>query len=335
MTEALRMFSPDLDMPEMDLQEIDLPEIELSGRESFLDTPRPDAALSRAVENLEELSTWYLRSVSRNSELISREEEVALAKRIEQGDQQAKQKLAQANLRLVIKIAKRYAGRGAAFMDLVQEGNLGLMKAIDKFNPRLGYRFSTYATWWIKQSVFQAFAEHDRPIRLPGHVLDSVIKLRKARYVLKEKLGRAATDDELALHMGVSVKKVQQLSRSAQRMMSLEAEVVLKDGNTQSLGETIEDDSLPEPGAVLSQNTALHLLRLALLNHLDERERDILFRRFGLRAASNQNEIVTKGKMTLEEIGKLYGVTRECVRQTELRAMRKLRASTFLQQLID
>ena len=324
------------------------PALSLSGYDSEADTAffdsldlsetrqeRDRTTMNYSMEGLEELSTWYLRSVSRKSGLLSKEEEMALAKRIAQGDESARRKLAQANLRLVINIAKRYAGRGASFMDLVQEGNLGLMKAIEKFNYRLGYRFSTYATWWIKQSVFQAFAEHDRPIRLPGHVLDSVIKFRKTRYVLKERLGRPATDAELAQHMGVSVKKIHQLGRSAQRMMSLEAEVVMKDGNTQALGETIEDDALPEPDAALCQNTALRQLRLALLHHLDDRERDVVSRRFGLITTSHPEEIVTKDKMTLEEIGKLYGVTRECVRQTELRAIRKLRTSSFIQQLID
>jgi RNA polymerase primary sigma factor len=328
MTNALCMFSPDLDLNEADLGFLAM--------EDLTDSEAAPATVApKSVEAMEDLSVWYLRSVSRQSELITREEEVTLAQRIEAGDDAAKRELAQANLRLVIKIAKRYAGRGAAFMDLVQEGNLGLMKAIDKFNYRLGYRFSTYATWWIKQCVFQAFAEHDRPIRLPGHVLDSVIKLRKARYTLKEKLDRPANDAELAQHMGVSVKKIQKLSQAAQRMMSLEAEITLKDGNTQTLGDTIEDDSLPEPGMVMHRNTSLGMLRMALLHHLDERERDILSRRFGLCPAQNENEIVTKGKMTLEEIGKLYGVTRECVRQTEMRAIRKLRSSTFLQQLID
>lgn len=334
MTNALRVFSPDLDLNEGEMAFQEAPEMELTDLEPELDIV-PATTSPRGLEALEDLSVWYLRSVSRQSELIGRDEEVALAQRIETGDLSAKQELAHANLRLVIKIAKRYAGRGAAFMDLIQEGNLGLMKAIDKFNYRLGYRFSTYATWWIKQSVFQAFAEHDRPIRLPGHVLDSVIKLRKARHVIKEKLDRSATDAELAQHMGVSLKKIQQLSQAAQRMMSLEAEVTLKDGNTQTLGDTIEDDSLPEPDAVMFQTDSLSMLRLALVHHLDDRERDILFRRFGMRTFSDQEQIVTKGKMTLEEIGKIYGVTRECVRQTELRAMRKLRSSTFLQQLID
>ena len=346
MTQALRRFSPDMEWNDLELTHSDLTlsesdELPFSGPSPALGEGELPLSVAGSTtrEAVEELSVWYLRSVTKQSDLLDRDGEVALAQRIEQGDLAAKHALAQANLRLVIQIAKRYAGRGAAFMDLIQEGNLGLMKAVEKFNYRLGYRFSTYATWWIKQSVFQAFAEHDRPIRLPGHVLDSVIKLRRARHLLKEKLNRAATDAELSKHMGVSLKKIQKLSQAAQRMMSLEAEVTLKDGNTQSLGETIEDDSLLEPGLEMQQANAVGLLRLALLHHLDDRERDVVFRRFGFISANPCNKsadkIVTKSKMTLEEIGKLHGVTRECVRQTEIRALGKLRSSAFLQQLID
>lgn len=311
-------------------------------RSSFIDAPDlgvldpMDSESLGAVEMpLEDAASWYLRTVTRQSALLSREAEMELGKRIAQGDAKAKRELAQANLRLVISIAKRYAGRGATFMDLVQEGNLGLMKAVDKFNYRLGYKFSTYATWWIKQSVFQAFSEHDRPIRLPGHVVDGVIKLRKARQILKERNNRHASDTELATHLGVSVRKVQQLSRAAQRMLSLEAELVQKDGNTQTLGETIEDDRLPDPEQRLFRNKALQMLQAALLSHLDARERDILLKRYGLHQGTKAENPDDEGKMTLEEIGRHYGVTRECIRQTEIRALRKLRASSFLQQLID
>lgn len=287
--------------------------------------------------NTEEVSAWYLRSISRHSGLLTRQEEVALAQKIEKGDQNAKIQLAQANLRLVISIAKKYAGRGAPFMDLVQEGNLGLMKAIEKFNYRLGFKFSTYASYWIKQSVFQSFSEHDRPIRLPGHMIDGLIKFRKARHLLKEQLNRAATDEELSAHLKLPLKKIHQLSRVAQRTLSLEAEITLKDGNTQTLGETLEDERSAEPEQALYQKRALKLLNLALLSHLDERERDILFKRFGFsnHPAETQTFEAIKHKMTLEDIGKIYGVTRECVRQTEIRAIRKLRNSSFIQQLID
>lgn len=285
---------------------------------------------------LEDTAIQYMQAVSRQSSLLTREQELELARRIRQGDEAARRKLAQANLRLVISIAKRYAGRGAAFMDLVQEGNVGLMKAVDKFDPRLGYKFSTYATWWIKQSVFQAFAEHDRPIRLPGHVIDSVIKLRRARHELKESLGRMATDAELADRLGMSVKKVQHLTRVAQRIVSLELEVTLKDGNTQTLGDTLEDERWVEPESALHRKKSMQALKTALYAHLDSRERDVLFKRYGIGSAS-QGVLAESGKtrLTLEEIGKQYGVTRECIRQTEIRAIRKLRASRHLQQLMD
>lgn len=328
MTIAWSMISPEPERQELtELSSLD----DLEGMADM-----PEHSAMTAMESVsEDCAVWYLRSVTRQSGLLTRDEEETLARRIEQGDLSAKRKLAQANLRLVISIAKRYAGRGVTFMDLVQEGNLGLMKAIDKFNYRLGYKFSTYATWWIKQSVFQAFAEHDRPIRLPGHVVDSVIKLRKAREALKDSLDRAATDAELAQMLGISVKKVQQLSRVSQRMMSLEAEITLKDGNTQTLGETIEDDRFADPGQTVYQQKSLQMLKMALMAHLDERERDVLFKRYGFRAAHAVGAAGEKDKMTLEEIGKIYGVTRECVRQTEIRAIRKLRDSAFIQQLID
>lgn len=287
------------------------------------------------INTVEEAAAQYLRTVSKQSNLLSREAETELFKRLSKGDHQAKQKLAQANLRLVISIAKRYAGRGANFMDLVQEGNVGLMKAIDKFNYRLGYKFSTYASWWIKQAVFQAFSEHDRPIRLPGHVMDSVFKLRRARHTLQEQFGRQATDSELASHLKISVRKLQRITRAAQSMISLEAETLHKDGNTQTLADTIEDERFQDPELILHKNSSLQALQLALACHLDEKERDVLLKRFGFETAQVESKHSEKSKMTLEEIGKLYGVTRECIRQTEIRAIQKLRQSSFLQQLID
>lgn len=333
------MSSP-LSMPFSALEQDDLQD------DSFFSTPgksnldlepyyKEEVSFEPAFDHREDTSSWYLRSVTRQSALLSKEEELELARRVSQGDLIAKRKLAKANLRLVISIAKKYAGHGATFMDLVQEGNLGLMKAVEKFNHRLGYRFSTYATWWIKQSVFQAFSEHDRPIRLPGHVVDSVIKLKKARQKLKEQLNRPATDAELAQALGVSIRKVQQLTRSAQRMVSLETEMTLKDGNTQTLGETLEDDRLPDPEQRLHYYNSLQLLQLALMNHLDERERDILLKRYGMHETQPETSSDEPRRLTLEEIGKAYGVTRECIRQTEIRALKKLRTSSFLQQLID
>lgn len=300
-----------------------------------LDEFSPEPEIEATERVVEEAAVQYLRAVSKRSALLRPEEELALFKRMAQGDLQARQKLAQANLRLVISIAKRYAGRGANFMDLVQEGNVGLMKAIDKFNYRLGYKFSTYASWWIKQAVFQAFAEHDRPIRLPGHVMDSVIKLRRARHRLQEELGRSATDEELAACLKISVKKLQRVAQAAQGVVSLEGETLHQNGKPQSLADTLEDDRFEEPEVALYKAKSLHALRLALICHLDEKERDVLFKRFGFSSAQAKMAEGKKSKMTLEEIGRLYGVTRECIRQTEIRAIQKLRQSTFLQQLID
>ena len=279
-------------------------------------TPTPKNA------ELKDLAAHYLSRVSKESDLISAEDEKALAQKIARGDMNAKRKLIQANLRLVISIARRYTGRGANFMDLVQEGNVGLVRAVEKFDHTLGYRFSTYATWWIKQAIFQAFSEHDRPIRLPGHVVDAIGKLKKAIDILKERLDRYPTDAELAVYLKMSEKKVKQLSRAARKTLSLESETVLKDGNTQTLGETLEDDG-PLPEEALAHARNLHNLRRALAEHLDEREREVLTMRYALCEELDK-------KLTLEEIGRRYGVTRECIRQTEIRALQKLRHSAYL-----
>jgi RNA polymerase primary sigma factor len=282
---------------------------------------------TEGVAAIQDGALQYMRRVSRCSQLISRDEERELARRAKEGDAMARRKLIQANLRLVISLARRYAGRGADYSDLLQEGNLGLMKAVDKFDYRLGYKFSTYATWWIKQSISQAFSEHDRIIRLPAHVMDSLIKWRRARNTLRDELGCEPTEAQLAEALGMSVKKVQLISRLAQKPLSLEDECTLRDGNTQSLVETVEDENaLPEEA--ISKDCVRRGLYQAIDESLKPREKEIIALRYGL----NGNE---EQRLTLEDIGRRYGVTRECIRQTEKRALSKLRNAPALLQMVD
>jgi len=272
----------------------------------------------------------YLQNLSKKAPLLTAQEEMELGKRMEQGDKEARQKLITANLRLVVHIAKRYAGRpGLSFLDLIQEGNVGLIRAVDKFNWRLGYRFSTYATWWIRQAVLQAFSEHDRLIRLPGHVIDSVTKLRKVLDDIKEQQGRTPSESELAQLLKMSEKKVGRLLRMSQKPFSLESELNNGEDDSQTLADVIPFE---EPSA---EDRLIHmqskgLLDSALLDVLKNNERDILLKRFGM--IGNPE---TGKKWTLEQLGEQYGVTRECIRQTEKRTISKLRSVFLLQQMVE
>lgn len=263
----------------------------------------------------------YLNKLSRTGRLLTFEEEKALAKAIEQGDRSARAQLIQSNLRLVVSIAKRYMGRpGLSLLDLVQEGNVGLIRAVDKYNWRTGCRFSTYATWWIRQSVMQAFAEHDRLIRLPGHVINGVSKLKRLMAAEQRRLGKTPSTEELAAMMGVSVKKVNQLMDLIQKPLSLELQVSGADESSQPLSELIPN---PDMGAEeqLSQRQELNMLRLSFNLALNEKEQDILRKRYGMMESATP-----KQRWTLEALGAEYGVTRECIRQTEKRALAKLRS---------
>ncbi|MGE0201591.1 MAG: RNA polymerase sigma factor RpoD/SigA [Candidatus Melainabacteria bacterium] len=284
----------------------------------------------------------YLQFISRRAHLLSAEEERELGRLKDQGDRSARRRLIRANLRLVIHIAKRYAGRGADFMDLIQEGNIGLIKAVEKFDYRRGFRFSTYATWWIKQSIFQAYFSHNRPIRLPGHVADSLSKLRQHAHSIREQTGRHPQDEELAAAMKISLRKVRQLQELSQTALSLEAPLEQVEGQPQTLADLLMDDA-PDADSLLQQAQIHRLLARALKSELDAREMDVIAKRYGVCADGTRNpdrpswdhDNGSFKRMTLEEIGATYGVTRECIRQTELRAISKLRTSFRVNQLME
>ena len=276
----------------------------------------------------------YLKVLSRKSTLLTKTEELALAQRMSMGDQDARQKLITANLRLVVSIAKRYAGRpGLSFMDLIQEGNVGLIRAVEKYDWKLGYRFSTYATWWIRQAVLQAFSEHDRAIRLPGHIIDAISKLRKAMDDLKEQTGRQPSHAELAQKLKMSEKKVSQLIRIAQKPVSIEAEVSGNEESGQSLADIIPHDA-PSVEDRLTKEDRSRVLFIALKTELKPKEREILEKRYGMIGQAEIGRSACQ-KWTLEELGQQYGVTRECIRQTEKRALSKLHRAFLHQQMVD
>jgi len=266
----------------------------------------------------------YLREISK-VRLLTAAEEISLAKAIERGDQRAHRRLIESNLRLVVSVARRYSGRGLSFLDLIQEGNLGLMKAVDRYDWRLGHRFSTYATWWIRQSVTRALADQGRTIRVPAQVVDTINRMSRVERQLSQKLGRAPTIEELAVEMELKPEKVEHLKRVAQEPVSLAVHV---GEDATELGELIEDERLMKPGDDMAE--AQRDSRVAdLIATLPYRERTILELRYGLGGGQQH---------TLEEVGRRFGVTRERVRQIETRTLRRLAAAgehADLRHLID
>lgn len=264
----------------------------------------------------------YLKEIGKVP-LLSADEEIELAKRMEKGDTEAKRRLAEANLRLVVSIAKRYVGRGMLFLDLIQEGNLGLIKAVEKFDYRKGYKFSTYATWWIRQAITRAIADQARTIRIPVHMVETINKLIRVSRQLLQELGREPLPEEIAKEMGMSVDKVREIMKISQEPVSLETPIGEEEDS--HLGDFIPDDDAPAP----AEAAAFTLLKEQLIDVLDTltpREEKVLRLRFGLDDGRAR---------TLEEVGKEFNVTRERIRQIEAKALRKLRHPSRSKKLKD
>jgi len=264
----------------------------------------------------------YLKDIGRVP-LLSADDEIDLARRMQEGDDEAKKQLSEANLRLVVSIAKRYVGRGMLFLDLIQEGNLGLMKAVEKFDYQKGFKFSTYATWWIRQAITRAIADQARTIRIPVHMVETINKLTRVSRILLQKYGREPTPEEIAAEMNISVERVHEIQKIAQDPVSLETPIGEEEDS--HLGDFIEDETTATPSDSVS-TTMLKETLLGVLNSLTPREEKVLRLRYG----------VDDGRpRTLEEVGKEFNVTRERIRQIEAKALRKLRHPSRSKHLKD
>ena len=272
--------------------------------------------------SIEDPVRMYLKEIGKVP-LLSAEEEIELAKRMELGDQEAKKRLAEANLRLVVSIAKRYVGRGMLFLDLIQEGNLGLIKAVEKFDYRKGYKFSTYATWWIRQAITRAIADQARTIRIPVHMVETINKLIRVSRQLLQELGREPTPEEIAKEMDMPVERVREILKISQEPVSLETPIGEEEDS--HLGDFIQDDNVPVP-ADAAAFTLLKEQLVEVLSTLTDREQKVLRLRFGLDDGRAR---------TLEEVGKEFSVTRERIRQIEAKALRKLRHPSRSRKLKD
>ena len=302
------MLDDDMDIDGLDdEEEVELDKIDLSVPEGV---------------SIEDPVRMYLKEIGKVP-LLSAEEEIELAKKMEQGDENAKKRLAEANLRLVVSIAKRYVGRGMLFLDLIQEGNLGLIKAVEKFDYRKGYKFSTYATWWIRQALTRAIADQARTIRIPVHMVETINKLIRVSRQLLQELGREPTPEEIAEEMDMPVDRVREILKISQEPVSLETPIGEEEDS--HLGDFIQDDNVPVP-ADAAAFTLLKEQLVEVLGTLTEREQKVLRLRFGLDDGRAR---------TLEEVGKEFNVTRERIRQIEAKALRKLRHPSRSRKLKD
>lgn len=289
--------------------------------EDEVDMENIDLSVPEGV-SIEDPVRMYLKEIGKVP-LLSAEEEIELAKRMENGDEAAKKRLAEANLRLVVSIAKRYVGRGMLFLDLIQEGNLGLIKAVEKFDYTKGYKFSTYATWWIRQAITRAIADQARTIRIPVHMVETINKLIRVSRQLLQELGREPTPEEIAEEMNMPVERVREILKISQEPVSLETPIGEEEDS--HLGDFIQDDNVPVP-ADAAAFTLLKEQLVEVLSTLTEREQKVLRLRFGLDDGRAR---------TLEEVGKVFNVTRERIRQIEAKALRKLRHPSRSRKLKD
>ena len=310
--DVLRITDDDDDIPDEELLLSDEDEVDMEN----LDLSIPDGI------SIEDPVRMYLKEIGKVP-LLSAEEEIELAKRMENGDQEAKKRLAEANLRLVVSIAKRYVGRGMLFLDLIQEGNLGLIKAVEKFDYRKGYKLSTYATWWIRQAITRAIADQARTIRIPVHMVETINKLIRVSRQLLQELGREPTPEEISEEMGMPVDRVREILKISQEPVSLETPIGEEEDS--HLGDFIQDDNVPVPAEAASF-TLLREQLVEVLGTLTEREQKVLRLRFGLDDGRAR---------TLEEVGKEFNVTRERIRQIEAKALRKLRHPSRSRKLKD
>ena len=289
--------------------------------EDEVDVEKIDLSVPDGI-NIEDPVRMYLKEIGKVP-LLSAEEEIDLAKKMELGDIEAKKRLAEANLRLVVSIAKRYVGRGMLFLDLIQEGNLGLIKAVEKFDYRKGYKFSTYATWWIRQAITRAIADQARTIRIPVHMVETINKLIRISRQLLQELGREPVPEEIAEEMNMPVERVREILKISQEPVSLETPIGEEEDS--HLGDFIQDDNVPVP-ADAAAFTLLKEQLVEVLGTLTEREQKVLRLRFGLDDGRAR---------TLEEVGKEFNVTRERIRQIEAKALRKLRHPSRSRKLKD
>ena len=310
--DVLRISNDDDDIDDVDI---------VISEEDEVDVEKIDLSVPDGI-SIEDPVRMYLKEIGKVP-LLTADEEVELAKRMADGDENAKKRLAEANLRLVVSIAKRYVGRGMLFLDLIQEGNLGLIKAVEKFDYHKGFKFSTYATWWIRQAITRAIADQARTIRIPVHMVETINKLIRVSRQLLQELGREPTPEEIAAQLDMPVERVREILKISQEPVSLETPIGEEEDS--HLGDFIQDDNVPVPAEAAAQTLLKEQLD-EVLDTLTEREQKVLRLRFGMNDGRAR---------TLEEVGKEFDVTRERIRQIEAKALRKLRHPSRSRKLRD